>query len=145
MLPSSEHKRAATEQTSRLPERYPVRPVPNSIRNLDQVRWELGGAEATLRTNCGIQPEVVCGHLARETTDDADKQTKVCLEIIGPRNDHPVSIKQCQVEIRATKGDVETEAEEGTRRHEDPSIIRHLHDNTLARMPTRRRDRREFR
>src|SRR5258706_13803411 len=37
VLPSSEHKRAATEQTSRLPETYPICPVPNSIRHLDQV------------------------------------------------------------------------------------------------------------
>ena len=62
---------------------HTLRPVPDLVRDLDEVRRVFDIAQEAHRTNSAIQSKVVCGHLAGETADDADEKSKVCLEMIA--------------------------------------------------------------
>ena len=76
--------------------------------------------------------------------DNADEKPKMCIEMVASGNNHPVAIELRQIEIRATKHDLETQAEERTFGHQDSRIIRHPNDDTHARMHTGRYHRRLF-
>ena len=79
MFLTSEHKRPATKQTSRLPQWNAFRPVPAALRDLHQAGRIVVGTQAALRMHGGVQSKVVSSHLAGETTDDADEKSKASL------------------------------------------------------------------